>query len=299
MVWAVVFNMPVVEATTSLLGRRTAVSGTLLKGSAELEQHLRAVAISPVEIGLICTSLVVILCIVLLLIKWRANTKKIEKLHARVRGLHHRILMDEAKGCKSKEKLDSIKAMISQEQEYLEETERAVQDAEARTKAGEAELKKGRALIAEQKAAIKLLTAEEKALINDIVNKGRVHVDLEKKVFRFVEPIEFQPELIYPDQEEAPPARFQNPAVARAIIADLAQIMIYVKAIVLVEGHTSGGKEAMSHMGFQVAAERAEKVVETLLEFGVDPKCLKATGKPGLFGDNKADVKLHTVSWGV
>jgi len=294
LVWVVLFNMLQAEATTSLLGHMS-----LQKGSVELEQHLRAIAISPVAIGLICTSLVIIMCITMLLIKWRANTHKIEKLHARVRGLHHSLMMEEAKNTKSKEKEDALKAMISKEAEYLTETERAIADEESQIQAGDAELKKDRALIATQKAEIKFLTAEEKALINDIIQRGKVHVDLEKKVFRFVEPIEFAAEYIYPDMDEAPPARFANPAVAREIIGDLAQVMNYVKAIVLVEGHTSGGEQAMSQIGFQVACERAEKVVETLLEFGIEPKRLEAKGMPGLLGDNKPDVKLVTLSWGV
>jgi len=300
-VWAVTSKMLSVEAAASLSGHGTAVDGARLKGSTEVQHQLLvgAVAFSPAFIGLFVTSLVIILCITLLLIKWRQNTHKIEKLHARVRGLHHSFVMWEAKHSKDKEKEQALRAMLNKEEQVLAEYDNAADDAALRLEAGAQELKKDRAIIATQKAEIKFLSAEEKALINDIIRRGRVHVDLEKQVFKFAQPIEFAAEYITPDMDEAPPARFANPALAREIIGDLAQILNYVKAIVLVEGHTQGGEQAMSHIGFQIASERAEKVVETLLECGVEPKRLEAKGLPGLLGDNKSDVKLVTLSWGV
>jgi len=294
-----VAKMPHAEETASLLGYRTVAAGDRLKGSVGLQQQLQAIAIAPVEIGLIVTSLVIILCIALLIIKWRKNTQKLDKLHARVRGLHHSILLEEQKQGTSQEKEDALKAMLSKEQE-LSDLDNQLKETQREVEAGETELKAQRAMIATQKAEIKFLSAEDKALINQINNKGKVHVDLEKKLFKFVEPIHFRAEYITPDMDEAPPAEFDNPAESRAIIGDLAQILNYVKkAVILVEGHTSGGEQAMSKIGFQIASERAEKVVETLVELGVDPKRLEAKGLPGLLGDNSPDVKLKTLSWGM
>jgi hypothetical protein len=298
-VLAAVSNTQSVEAATVLLGHKTVAGSAHMTGSMELQQRLSAVAISPTFIGLIVTSLVVILCITLLLIKYRKNTHKIEKLHSRVRGLNHSLIMEEVKLCKDKEKEAALRAMLNKEKDTLAEYEAADLDTASRIEASNQQLSKDRAIIATQKAEIKFLSAEEKALINDIVKRGRVQVDLEKQAFKFAQPIEFAAEYITPDMEEAPPARFENPALAREVIGDLALIMNYVKAIVLVEGHTQGGEQAMSYIGFQIASERAEKVVETLLEFGVERKCLEAKGMPGLLGDNKSDVKLVTLSWGM
>lgn len=271
-----------------------------LEGAAEMQQQLRAAAIAPADIGLIVTSLVCIVCIVCLLIKWRQNSLKIDKLYARVRGLNHSLLLEEQKQTRGNpEKEEALNAMLRKDQQDLEDLDRALQDTQSRYEAGDRELKAERAVIAKQKRELKFLSAEDKALIAQIANKKRIFVDLEKKIFRFVEPIEFVAEYITPDMDEAPPAEYKNPPLAREIIGDLAQVLNYVKkAIILVEGHTSGGEKAMNHIGFQIASERAEKVVETLVELGVDPKRLEAKGRPGLLGDNQPDVKLVTLSWG-
>merc|ERR1719335_1132994 len=103
-----------------------------LKGSVELQQQLQAIAIAPAEIGLIVTSLVIILCIVLLLIKWRQNVHKVGKLDARVRGLLHSLVLEESKQSKDKEKEDALKAMLSKEEAEVEELNRALQDTSSR-----------------------------------------------------------------------------------------------------------------------------------------------------------------------
>jgi len=285
---------------TSLLGHRTIVDSAHLKGSVGLQQQLQAIAIAPVEIGLIVTSCVVIFCVILLLIKWRNNTHKVEKLHARVRGLNHSMLLEETKTQgTSKEKEAAIRAMLSKEQE-LAALDKELREAESEVAEGEKELKEQRKIIATQKAEIKFLSAVDQSAIKEICNKGKVHVDLEKQLFKFVEPIEFKAEYITPDMEEAPPAEFDNPAAAKDIIGDLAAILNYVKkAVILVEGHTSGGEQAMTPIGFQIASERAEKVKDTLVELGVSRNRLEAKGLPGLLGDNKPDVKLVTLSWGM
>jgi len=294
--WTAAARVPQAEAGISLFGRRALVN----KGSSDLQQQMRAIAIAPVTIGLIVTSLVCILCITLLLIKWRQNSKKIDKLYSRVRGLNHSLLLDQMKTSKDRDERDALQAMLSKEQALMADTERDLQITSEKLEASTRELKADRALIATQKAEIKFLKAEDKALINDINRRNKVFVDLEKQIFRFVEPIEFVGEYVTPDMEEAPPAQYRNPQLARETISDLAKILGYVtKVILLVEGHTSGGQEAMSHIGFQIACERAEKVVETLVELGVDPKRLEAKGRPGLLGENKPEVKLVTLSWGV
>jgi len=297
---AAVARMPQVETATSLLGHRTVVESARLKGSVGLQQQLQAIAIAPVEIGLIVTSCVTIFCIILLLIKWRSNTHKVEKLHDRIRGLNHSILLEEKnKQGTSKEKEMALKAMLSKEQD-LAAMEKELREAESEVAAGAKELKAQRAMIATQKAEIKFLSAVDQSAIKEICNKGKVHVDLEKQIFKFTEPIVFKAEYITPDMEEAPPAEFDNPAAAKDIIGDLAAILNYVKkAVILVEGHTSGGEQAMTPIGFQIASERAEKVKDTLVELGVSRNRLEAKGLPGLLGDNKPDVKLVTLSWGM
>jgi len=300
LLWTAAGKTPLAEGRGSLLGLRSVVDGARIKGSLELQSQMEAIALAPVTIGLMVTSLVVALCIVLLVIKYRKNVQKLEKLHARVRGLNHSEMLEQQKNSKDQEEIAALKAMLSKEEQMLAETGKALHDTESQVEAGNRELQAERARIATQKAEIKFLSAEDQALSNNIVKRGRVHVDLENKVFKFVEPIEFASSYITPDMTEAPPAAFKDDATARAIISDLAEVLKFVKkAIILVEGHTSGGDKAMSTIGYQIASERAEKVVETLVALGIDSKRLEAKGMPGLLGDNKADVKLKTLSWGL
>lgn len=280
------------QRSVALLGQRTEL---------HQNQQLMAAWMSPADIGLLVTSIVIIVCVAMLVMKWRENTHRLDKLYQRCRGLHHSLLLEEQKNTKHKEKEDALAAMLSKEQEMRAETDRALAASDRALAAGDRELANARTTIATQKAEIKFLSVEDKALLRKITDCGRVEVDLEKKMFKFAAPIEFRAEFITPDMEEAPPATYENPQAAREIIGDLAEILNkYVKrAIILIEGHTSGGEQAMTHIGFQIACERAEKVVETLVELGVDRKRLESKGKPGLLGDNHPDVKLVTLSWGI
>merc|ERR1719161_1165015 len=105
--------------------------------------------------------------------------------------------------------------------------------------------------------------------------------------------------MVKTGMKSPPAAEFQDPDKAREVLGDLALILGYVsKAVVLIEGHTAGGAAAVSDIGYEIASDRAEKVVEMLVAIGVPPHRLESKGKPGSLGDNKFDTKIVTLSWG-
>lgn len=141
------------------------------------------------------------------------------------------------------------------------------------------------------------VSEDSKQKIEKIHANGRVLVDFEKQLFTIQKAIAFRQQNISPDS--APPKpEFADPIEAREILADLASCLFILKGtVVLVEGHTQGGVNAIADIFFEVASQRAELVVETLVEMGVNPGWLESRGRPGIIGDNMNDVKIVTLSW--
>jgi len=223
-------------------------------------------------------------------------------MERRVRGLNHSVMMEEVKLCKDKEKIKALRKVLAKEEQLIQEEEGKLTMEEAELSKQRREIDKDRRTIAKQQTEIATLTEATKNLIQEVHERGRVHVDITKQMFSIKEPIPFEPVTVTPgmDQFSVPPAKFQKPKKAKAVLEDLALLLNYVpKAVVLVEGHTAGGAQAVSDVGFAIASERAERVVEVLLRAGVSIHRLESKGRPGTLGDNQYDTKLVTLSWGL
>lgn len=240
--------------------------------------------------------------IVILFLSWRIQLQgeEIDKLEARISGMNHQMMVDQLKDTKDAEKRKELQTQISKEEAMLKAKEMEISKEESELAHLREEITEDRRIIAAQTKEITEVTAEVRGLIDEIIAQKRVLVDLETRSFRIVEPIWFKLITVHPDttRETVPPAEFQNPAAAMAILGDLARILEYLpNAVLMIEGHTRGGGLAVSDVGYEIATERAAKVVETLVRCGVGPHRLEYAGKPGVMGDDCEDTKIITLAW--
>jgi len=226
------------------------------------------------------------------------QTEEIDKLHARARGLYQDWMAKELSGQTDAAKRRALEKQLAMEEERIQaEKARLAREQELLRSQEEAEAL-ARAQIAKQQAEIQGLARKDKQLVDQIISRNRVTVDLDKKIFKIVEPIEFKAIHVTASTKHAPPAEFANPDAANEVLSDLAEILKTVtQPRLMIEGHTAGGSRAVSDIGFEIACERAEKVVKTLVALGVSKDRLESKGKPGLLGDNKFDTKIITLSW--
>jgi len=224
--------------------------------------------------------------------------EEIDKLHSRARGLYQDWMAKELAANKDAAKRRALEKQLAQEEAMIKaEKERLAREAEL-LRQQQLEKDADKAKIAAQQAKLQSLAQADKKLIGQINARNKVMVDMDKKLFKIVEPIEFKSVRVLPSMKHAPPAEFANPSAANEVLSDLAEILKTVtQPRLMIEGHTGGGQKAVSDIGFEIACERAEKVVKTLVSLGVSKERLESKGKPGLLGDNKFDTKIITLSW--
>lgn len=253
---------------------------------------------SLVAVALIVVILFAMVSILLLAKKLQSQENGLRKLHSRVRGLQTGLMHGAVKVAKDGNVVRALEQQLARQEQRFQDDKKKLDAKDAAIAEGNAELGADRNTIARQQAEIRALDAETQKLIEEVSQRKRVHVDLETKQFRILEPIEFKACHITASMQHAPPAEFADPDAATAVLVDLAMLLNYVtNAIVLIEGHTAGGTNAVNNLGFEIASERAEKVVEVLLAHGVAEHRLESKGKPGILGDNRFDVKVVTLSW--
>lgn len=295
---------------SALLARRTAQNAEQrVLAREEEEDHFSprnalldlhaSEALTTLEVGLIVVALVSTVCVCLLAWKIIENTKKTGKMHGRVQGLQSSAVLDQMKRGHDKQEAEALCRVLAKEQRFLAQEEALLSEEDAEIARQKRELEASEAVISSQRAIIKAIDAETKSLIEAVLRRNKVHVDLGKQAFRIVEPIIFKPVFATKEMQEAPAAEFEDVSKAMEVLGDFAMLLEYLpQSVVLVEGHTSGGSAALTNLGFQIAAERAEKVVAALISLGVPDYRLDAKGRPGIMGDNQFDTKIVTLSWG-
>lgn len=271
------FSNAALDQTSFLLVQSHDAASLVRNQWASLSKtHRRFAGLSILEISLILVALVAVACIALLVKRFLIQNARIAQLTKRIQGLQHTHMANERTRAIDKEK----KAGLSQTLRKVEKEEASFLE--------EAMLETGG-----------ILSKELQKSIDEIVEQGRVHVNIEKKLFTCSKPIAFQRQNV--DEGKDPPKpQFENPAEAREVLADLASLLLYLKGtVILVEGHTEGGVDALGEVFFEVASQRAELVVDTLAGFGVPPSRMESRGRPGIIGDNVNDVKIVTLYWGL
>lgn len=226
---------------------------------------------STLEIALAVGIVAALLVILLLVRKLQTNSAKIQRLEDQERGLQHSLMADQKNATKDATKLEALQSTLAKEQGRLE-----------------ADCIEFRAL-----------DAVSKAEIDDALRRGKVTMDETRQTFACLETIKFYDSVVTKNAADLPPPEFENKEAALWVIADLALLLTYIKgAVVLVEGHTSGGQSAMSDIGFAKATQRAQKVVDELMGLGIKKERLEFRGCPGWCGDNRDDIKIITLAWG-
>lgn len=258
------------EPTSFLLSRsHDARSDVTTQASSLRNLHRRFAGLSILEISLILVALVAVACVILLVQRFLNQAFRIAQLTKRIQGLQH-AHMDNARQLTTdkdrKEGLERQLAKVDEEEKILD--------------AG-------------------IVSLEVRQQIDTIVAQGRVHVDIEKKLFTFNRPIAFKRQNI-DENTEPPKPQFEDLNESREVLADLASLLLHFKStVILVEGHTEGGADALGEVFFEVASQRAELVVDTLVSLGISPGRLESRGRPGIIGDNMNDVKIVTLYWGL
>lgn len=275
-----------------LLARKSAESGTVsaLVGA-------EAGPFSVLAIGLIICIIACVILIFVLVNKIAQNALTVKKLENRARGLHQSLMMEVQKEAKEEATVSAMQHLLAKEQKALEEEELAL-GVEAGMIEHRIETRQDRMRLTEIQ-----VDAQTRSLIEDVHRRGKVFVDLEARTFKILKTIQFKEVLVTQQMMKdcaVPPAEYEDPTFAMAVLGDLALLLSYIKkATVLIEGHTAGGTAAMDDVGFVIASERAEKVVDSLISLGIPEYRLESKGMPGLLGDNTADTKIVTLFWGV
>jgi outer membrane protein OmpA-like peptidoglycan-associated protein len=235
-----------------------------------------------------------------------------ERELAKQRELHGKLEAEERRLVAHEAKLMTKQAQLSANSEKDRQTMADLQKQHALIRRQQEQIKKEREVSLKKQEDLKqmkeLSTLQRERLqgldndrsqnIEKVLKRGNVHVDVNKQQIKLLKALPFKPILVTKDQKVAPPAVFEDPALANTILTDLAELLSYIrKAVVLVEGHTAGGTLAVSEIGFQIATERAELVVQTLKSKGVNPARLEYRGLPGTMGKNEFAVELVTLSW--
>lgn len=258
------------------------------ENDARYEGHHKAsswMSFSMLEICLAAGVVVALVIILSLVRKMQLNSGKIQTLETRVRGLQHSLMLDHQKAVTDEKELDALRSTLSKEGQFLEA----------------------------QHDEIKAMDSLTRAQMDEVLGRGKLTVDLRRQTFAFKRPIEF---VEFPigsslarqirrsaawqqGTGDPPPPEFADPQAAKEILGDLAVLMTFIKgAVLLIESHTSGGQAAMNDFGFVLAAERAELIVATLVELGIQKERLECRGCPGWLGDNRHDTKIVTLAWG-
>jgi len=236
-------------------------------------QHEALMSFSTLEICLGVGVILALLMILMLVRKMQQNSAKIQKLEDRARSLQHSLMLDHQKAAKDVNAVNAVKSTLAKEKQMLEARGTQISP--------------------------KQLDSVTRAQMDEVLGRRKVTVDLSRQAFQCIQPIEFVGIVVTKDMVDPPAAEFADPEAAREILGDLALLLTFIKgAVVLVEGHTSGGQAAMSEIGFAIATERAELIVATLVELGIQKQRLEARGCPGWLGDNRHDTKIITLAWG-
>jgi len=201
------------------------------------------------------------------------------------------------------EKRNALENQLSKKARDLEDEKARLAKEKDVLRGQRAAIEADKATIAKQQEQLKSMVKKDKQLIDNVLSRGKVHVDLDKQLFKILEPIAFKKIVVKESMKHAPPAEFEDADAATEVLKDLAEIIrILIEGKtssprLLIEGHTAGGAKAVSDIGFEIACARAEKVTKTLVSLGVEADRLESKGKPGLLGDNNFDTKIVTLSW--
>jgi outer membrane protein OmpA-like peptidoglycan-associated protein len=284
------------------LGTHARSNVAVRSGSDAAVERLHQKA-NPIPLGIGASTLTIfvffgIFAILAIAFKTGQQAEEIDKLHARTRGMQQDWMAKELMNQKDAAKRRALERELAQEEKLIQAEKDRLQREQEQLRSQQAAEAAARAKIARQQEEIQGLAKKDKQLVDQILARGKVSVDLDKKLFKLIEPIEFKSVFVKTGTKHAPPAEFANPDAANEVLQDLAEILATVtKPRLLIEGHTAGGSKAVSDIGFEIACERAEKVVKTLVSLGVSKDRLESKGKPGLLGDNKFDTKIITLSW--
>jgi len=153
----------------------------------------------------------------------------------------------------------------------------------------------------EKLKALEALKEDEKVLMRAIHDRGNVFYDESRRQFILRKEIVFMPEFHGSEKQftrSSVVARFADPALAKAVLSDFAELLrIMSSAVVLIEGHTGGvSPQQMGDIEHDVADARAELIKSILTNLGIQEYRLATLGLPGFLGNGKDDVILKMVN---
>lgn len=152
----------------------------------------------------------------------------------------------------------------------------------------------------EKLRTLEALEQEEKVLMKAIHDRGNVRYDESRREFLLQKEIVFEPEFTA-DGRRLPKrvaAKFSDPALAKVILSDFAELLRILKtSVVLIEGHTKGASlQDMGDYEHDVADARANLVKDTIVHLGIEEFRLATLGLPGFLGNGNDDVVLKMVN---
>jgi hypothetical protein len=119
--------------------------------------------------------------------------------------------------------------------------------------------------------------------VKSVEARGNIRVDHTTGHVTLLRPITFVARTTKGD----PDAEFKQPKLAAAIAKDIAEVSMIFGCPMLIEGHTKGGE---GDFWKELANDRARKVRDLVVEFGVPPEKVSAMGVPGRLGSNEVQT---------
>lgn len=182
----------------------------------------------------------------------------------------------------------ALSVMLTQEKKKYEQLTTKVRGLRAKLRVDRKRVKDDEQQLRKDAQTMK----EYQSLVKDhqgIHDRNNVEFDPQRWEIVLKRAIEFDPTSI---------ARFKDPQFAKAILADVAEILCSLQwASLLIEGHTIGSAlNAYDELEVEIADARALLVRDTLIAFGTPFRQLEAIGLPGALGNNRSEVLLKLVN---
>jgi len=119
-----------------------------------------------------------------------------------------------------------------------------------------------------------------KAAVRQVELRGNIQVNHTNGHVVILRALDFAPRKM----SDEPIAIFRNADVAKEVCRDLADIVKLYNCTMYIEGHTKGGETEFWQL---LAKRRAQKVAETMIEFGAEECLLRTKGLPGRLEKNE------------
>lgn len=186
-------------------------------------------------------------------------------------------------------KVEDAKVAKQQEQEAVRAMQAPIEETEAAKKVAE------EARLQSIKRQVPALTKQASAHLEAVLNRGIVQFDEKNHVILLTDHINF-PAVKHGEDNTA---HFKHEHTAMTKLHDVAEILkIHGNARIAIEGNTATPDDKMDSWAYHLAKNRADLVLQRLMNFGIAKTRMDAIGLPGHLGTNQHQIVFRINSYG-